>query len=171
MPQELPPMGAIDHVLLRLMRVSDKLPGGFDAMRQEARSEGYRFLDRLVGDWDAGTLRFDRPGEMLLAGEANGMLAAIGGLTEDPAVADAFRMRRFYVRLEFRRGGVGRRLAAALLDPALRSGRPVMVNAASGSGPFWESLGFAPDPRDGHTHVLIADRTSNAGVVPIGRAS
>jgi GNAT superfamily N-acetyltransferase len=80
-------------------------------------------------------------------------------------------MRRFYVRLEFRRGGVGRRLAAALLDPALRSGRPVMVNAASGSGPFWESLGFAPDPRDGHTHVLIADRTSNAGVVPIGRAS
>ena len=26
--------------------------------------------------------------------------------------------------------------------------------AAGGSEPFWEALGFIPDRRDGHTHIL-----------------
>lgn len=111
-------------------------------------------LDRLATDWRTGMLRFNRPGEMLLAAEMDGALAAIGGLTLDPVWAGAFRLRRFYVRPECRRAGIGRRLAVTLLDRPRRSGYVVFVNAAAGSAPFWESLGFAPDARDGHTHVL-----------------
>jgi len=141
---------------VRLVRVTDNLPPGFEQLRDEARAEGYRFLDRLATDWVAGTIRFDRPGEVLLAADMNDILAAVGGLTMDPMVPNAFRMRRFYARRQFRRSGIGRRLAAALLASPLRDGRAVTVNAAAGSAPFWERLGFTPDACDGHTHLLRA---------------
>ena len=141
---------------VRLVAVAENLPPGFDQLRDDARAEGYRFLDRLADDWIAGTIRFDRPGEMLLAADANGILAAIGGLTVDPVVPNAFRMRRFYVRRQFRGSGIGRCVAAALLASPLRDGHAVTVNAAIGSTAFWEAIGFVPDPRDAHTHLLQA---------------
>jgi GNAT superfamily N-acetyltransferase len=110
-------------------------------------------LEELRTDWDAGTIRFDRDGETLLAVRGNGTLAAIGGLTLEPVVPNALRMRRFYVRPAFRRGGVGRELVVSLLA-RMRSNQLVTVNAAPGSVPFWEAMGFTRDPREGHTHIL-----------------
>jgi GNAT superfamily N-acetyltransferase len=136
-----------------LQRVTTELPAGFDALRAEARAEGYRFVERLANDWISLTARFDRDGEALLAVRVNGVLAGIGGLTIDPVVLDALRMRRFYVRLAYRRSGIGRKMATALLEPARSAGGLVTVNAAPASTAFWESLGFAADARDGHTHV------------------
>jgi NTP pyrophosphatase (non-canonical NTP hydrolase)/GNAT superfamily N-acetyltransferase len=138
----------------RLVRVADDLPADFDAMRAEARAEGYRMLDRLAADWGAGKTRFDREGEALFAAYSDGFLAAIGGLTLEPAIPGALRMRRFYVRTQRRRSGIGMRLAARLLEPAMRIGQVVTVNAGGGSEPFWEALGFVPNLRDGHTHIL-----------------
>jgi GNAT superfamily N-acetyltransferase len=149
-------MGNTDRVV-KLKRMIEQLPAGFDALRAEARGEGYRFVERLAIDWISGTTRFDRGGEALLAAHLNGVLAGVGGLTIEPVVPDALRMRRFYVRLACRRRGIGRALAAALLDRAASFTRLVTVNAAPASTGFWESLGFAPDPRDGHTHVLHFD--------------
>jgi GNAT superfamily N-acetyltransferase len=129
------------------------LPVGFDALRAEALAEGFRQVERLAADWEAGKIRFDRAGEALLAVRLNGVLAGIGGLTIEPVVPNALRMRRFYVRPAFRRLGVGRRLVTAL--PAGVDGdRSITVNAAPASIPFWESVGFDPDLRDGHTHIL-----------------
>jgi GNAT superfamily N-acetyltransferase len=102
----------------KLQRVIEELPAGFDALRAEARDEGYRFAERLAADWLSGTIRFDREGEGLLAARVNGVLAGIGGLTIEPVVPDALRMRRFYVRLAYRRSGIGRKLATALLERA-----------------------------------------------------
>jgi GNAT superfamily N-acetyltransferase len=137
----------------RFQRVIDELPADFKAMRREARAEGHQFLDRLASDWVSGAMRFDRPGEALLAAYSEGVLAAIGGITIDPIVPEALRMRRFYVRPAFRRGGIGRELALALLEGALQWVRLVTLNAAVESVPFWEALGFAPEARDGHTHI------------------
>jgi GNAT superfamily N-acetyltransferase len=134
--------------------ITERLPDGFDTMRIDARSEGYRFLDRLADDWAAGTTRFDRDGEALLAAYFDGVLAGVGGLTLDPVVPGALRMRRFYVRPSARQHGIGRRLVQALLEDPRRTGKVVTVNAAEGSRGFWEALGFTPDPRDGHTHIL-----------------
>ena len=137
----------------RLERVVVGLPAGFETLRAEARAEGHRNLDRLAVDWASGAIRFDRPGEALLVAYVGDELAGVGGLTVDPAVkAAALRMRRFYVRKRFRRCGIGRRLAGALLERAVEGDRPVTVNAATGSVAFWEALGFVPDKRDGHTH-------------------
>src|SRR5436190_24023588 len=85
-------------------------------------TEGYRHLDRLGADWAAGTTRFDREGEALLAAYSDGTLAGIGGLTIDPADPDALRLRRFYVARAARRSGIGRALAQVLLKRALASG-------------------------------------------------
>jgi GNAT superfamily N-acetyltransferase len=123
-------------------------------MRREARAEGHQFLDRLASDWVSGAMRFDRPGEALLAAYSEGVLAAIGGITIDPIVPDALRMRRFYVRPAFRRTGIGGQIAQALLN-SVRSVPVVTVNAAVKSNPFWETLGFVPQARDGHTHMWL----------------
>ena len=137
----------------RLQLVVEGLPNGIDALRTEALAEGYRFVERLVADWMSRKIRFDREGEALFAARVNDVLAGIGGLTIEPVVPSALRMRRFYVRPAFRRIGVGRQLASALLARAA-SGQGVTVNAARASFPFWEALGFTRDPRCGHTHIL-----------------
>jgi GNAT superfamily N-acetyltransferase len=142
----------------KLQRVIEELPTGFDVLRAEARAEGYLFVERLATDWMSGTTRFDRAGEALLAARVNGVLAGIGGLTIEPVVPDALRMRRFYVRLAYRRNGIGHKLANALLERARSASRLVTVNAAPASAAFWESLGFAPDARDGHTHIQQRDK-------------
>lgn len=141
---------------MRIEGVAGMLPDGFDALRAEARREGYRSLERLASEWEAGNAHFDRPGEALLAASLAGALAGMGGLTLDPVVPDALRMRRFYVHPAFRRQGVGRRLALALLERPGTAGRSVTVNAGTAGAPvFWEALGFVADPRDGHTHIQM----------------
>jgi GNAT superfamily N-acetyltransferase len=143
-------MMADNHQVLR--RVIEELPAGFEALRAEARAEGYLFVERLAADWVAGTMRFDRAGEALLAVSLNGVLAGVGGLTIEPVVPDALRMRRFYVRPAYRRRRIGHELAGALLERAGNFTTLVTVNAAPASTAFWESLGFVRDANDGHTH-------------------
>jgi GNAT superfamily N-acetyltransferase len=133
--------------------VSGDLPAGFDTLRAEARGEGFRQIERLATDWETHTTRFNREGEALLAAHMNEVLAGVGGLTIEPVVPDALRMRRFYVRPAFRRAGVGRELVMALLVRT-HSDQLITVNAAPRSVSFWESIGFTPDQRDGHTHIL-----------------
>jgi len=140
--------------MIRLERVTDALPAGFVAMRDEARAEGFRMLDVLGGDWEAGKIRFDCDGEALFAGYVNDALAGIGGMTHDPYSPGALRMRRFYVRMPYRRLGVAQAIATALLAGPETAGRTITTNAARGSEAFWESLGFIPAPRERQTHRL-----------------
>jgi GNAT superfamily N-acetyltransferase len=131
--------------------VVDALPAGFEALCAEARAEGHGMLDTLAAEWSSGAMRFNRPGEMLLASYVDDALAGIGGLTQEPAIPGALRMRRFYVALAYRRYGVGRALADALLRQT--TARTITCNAAAGSEAFWEALGFVPDWHDGRTHL------------------
>jgi GNAT superfamily N-acetyltransferase len=136
-----------------LRLVIEHLPAGFETLREEARAEGYLFVERFAADWEARRMRFGGHGEVLLAAHVTGGLAGIGGLTIEPVLPGALRMRRFFVRPLFRRAGIGRKLATALLERARTTGLLVTVNAAPASASFWESLGFAADMRNGHTHL------------------
>ncbi|MFI4947696.1 MAG: GNAT family N-acetyltransferase [Alphaproteobacteria bacterium] len=111
-------------------------------------------LDTLAAEWADRKTRFNHEGEALLAAYAGGVLVGVGGITLEPVVPGALRIRRFYVRAPFRRSGIGKRLATRLLEPAIRGSLVVTANAAAGSEAFWERLGFAPDRHDGHTHIL-----------------
>jgi GNAT superfamily N-acetyltransferase len=139
--------------MTRFEQVLHSLPPDFDALRSEAHAEGFGMLDVLAADWNAGKVRFDRDGERLFAAYCDDGLAGIGGLTVDPFLPGAFRMRRFYVRRAFRRSGIGVALAMALLASPGGYGRLITVNAASGSKSFWEALGFVPVRAERHTHI------------------
>jgi GNAT superfamily N-acetyltransferase len=137
---------------IRLEPVSGTLPFGFEQLQAEARANGHSMLDTLAAEWSRGATRFDRPGEMLLAAYVGDALAGIGGLTQEPAIPGALRIRRFYVALAYRRAGIGRALADALLRQT--TARTITGNATAGSEAFWEALGFVPDRRDDRTHLL-----------------
>ena len=137
-----------------IIPVRTDLPAGFDTLRDEARDEGHAHMERLAADWVTGVNRFDAAGEALLSAFVAGTLAGIGGITIDPAGTTALRMRRFYVRPAFRRHGVGRRMAEALIAQASHASEHLVLNAETElAARFWEALGFVPDRRDGHTHV------------------
>jgi GNAT superfamily N-acetyltransferase len=140
---------------LQLQSVIWDFPKGFEALREEARAEEYKHIERLFSEWQSGETKFDKDDELLLAAFVEGELAAVGGITQDTALKRTLRMRRFYVRPKFRRSGVGRKLAEALLADPRERGLAVVVNVGpKDAAAFWESLDFAPDGRDGHSHKL-----------------
>jgi GNAT superfamily N-acetyltransferase len=98
-------------------------------------------------------MRFSRPGEMLLAAFLADELVGVGGLTVEPKLPNAFRMRRFYVAPKFRGHGIGRQLAERLIQKAV-SAEALTINAGDeDAARFWEALGFGEVNGGGFTHV------------------
>lgn len=141
-------------IKVSLQPLGDSLPKDIQLLRSDATDEGYRFIERLIEQWEMGAVRFDKPDEALFVARHDSEIAGIGGVTADPIDQTALRMRRFYIRPGFRRYGIARLLAEALMETALKTGRPLNVNAGTEAAPpFWESLGFEPVERRPHTHV------------------
>ena len=135
--------------------IAGQLPVDFAGLRAEALAEGYEHIERLAGQWEAGGGSFEGREEALVAAFVGGELAGVGGITVDPYVPAALRMRRFYVRPEFRRHGIGRQLAMVLIEGAMAVTPFITLNAGSdGAAAFWERLGFMREASEGHTHRL-----------------
>jgi GNAT superfamily N-acetyltransferase len=131
---------------------------GMDELQAEARAEGYDFIDTLVRDWASGANRFDRSGETVLGCFDEDMLVAVGGLNIDPFAGDpkTGRIRRIYVRREWRRKGIGRDLVTALIEEARRSFRFVRLRAENpDAARVYERLGFVPLANPDATHILF----------------
>ncbi len=115
-------------------------------------AEGFRFVERLVREWEAGHARFDQPGELLLAAYDGESLVAIGGLmpdayTGDPALG---RLRHIYVRPDARRRGIGRQLVDRLEQSAEGTyGALVLRTDTATAARFYEQLGYMPLPPGG----------------------
>lgn len=102
-------------------------------------------LAALPGDYTA-------PQGLLLLAYVDGALAGCGAFRPlpDSDHANACEMKRLYVRRAFRRFGLGRILAQALMDHATQAGHSAMLldtldemEAARG---LYESLGFVEVP-------------------------
>ncbi len=98
-------------------------------------------LATLPGDYAA-------PSGQLLLAYVDGALAGCGGLRPlaNADYANACEMKRLYVRPAFRRFGLGRVLAEALLDEARRAGYSVMLldtlDEMGSARALYASLGF-----------------------------
>ena len=136
----------------QIVRITGDLPDGFDDLLRSARAEGMGHLSRLADEW-RGESSISAPGECLLAALVGGELAGIGGVTVEPALPQARRMRRFYVAPAMRRTGVGRTLAGALMQEALAVTETLTVHTERPDGQaFWLAMGFRPDLQNGWTH-------------------
>ena len=106
-----------DEVVVRVAELSrDRL----SALLAEGEASGYRFLRRLIDEWEGGVSRFSRTGEALFAAGTGGRLVGVCGLSIDPYLDDprVGRVRNVYVLAEHRRRGVGRRLVEAAIASA-----------------------------------------------------
>jgi GNAT superfamily N-acetyltransferase len=119
---------------------------------EESTSEGFRFVDRLSREWQDGKVRFDQPGELLLAAFEGETIVAIGGLTPDPYSDEPAlgRLRHIYVRREARRRGIGRRLVRMLEHTARPMYRALVLRTDTPTAArFYETLGYVPLPPGG----------------------
>ncbi len=149
-----PPRGA-----LAVRRVED-LPGDLERLVDAGLDEGFGFVARLRDDWRAGGNRFDGPGEALFEARIEDELVGVCGLNRDPFATETGvgRVRRLYVRPQFRRLGVGRRLVESVLTIATGEFEKVRLRTDSESASrFYGSLGFTRthgDPDATHERIL-----------------
>jgi GNAT superfamily N-acetyltransferase len=144
---------------MQIVRVIEALPEGFDALLADALAEGVNNMALLAAQWADGDERFDGPDEGLFAGLVGGEMAGVGGVTRETGAGEpAMRMRRLYVRPAFRRSGLGRTLAGAMMQQGFAAAPLLTANARAtpAAPPFWEAMGFAPADRPGFTHWLRA---------------
>jgi GNAT superfamily N-acetyltransferase len=124
----------------------------------ESEREGFRFLARLVREFDDGTNRFDAPGEALLGCYRGAELVGVGGLNRDPYSPEpqVGRLRHLYVSPPFRRRRVGR----TLVDSLVAAARPhfgvlLLRTDTPAAARFYETLGFAPVALPYATHRMV----------------
>jgi len=125
-----------------ILRLHDLPSADLRPLLQEAKGEGFRFLERLQDDWAGGANRFDREGEALFGYYVRSRLAAVGGINRQSASCG--RLRRFYVLRDFRRRGIGRALVAQILThSALYFDEVVLHTETASADAFYQAAGFS----------------------------
>ena len=124
-------------------------------LEAQSVADGFRFLTRLIAEWESGANRFDQQGECLFGAFRNGRLVAIGGLSSDQfAESDVGRLRRVYVARASRGQNVGKALVQQLLELASRHFRVVRLSTDTPEGAaFYLRCGFQPIQDDFATHM------------------
>ncbi|QLG96412.1 GNAT family N-acetyltransferase [Pseudomonas yamanorum] len=137
------------------IRKLSALPKEIWALEADAVAEGFRFLTRLIAEWQSGANRFDRPGECLLGVFDGGQLVAVGGLSYDPyAEPDVGRLRRLYVARASRGRNIGKALVGQLLEHASRQFRVVRLSTDTPEGSaFYLRCGFERVQDEHATHA------------------
>lgn len=131
---------------------------GFEMLRLESQKEGYRFLLRLEEEWANGKNRFSKKGEGLFKITFKEELIGIGGITQDPYVLDDNfgRIRRFYIKPNWRRKGIGQLLLEYILkDKSLQFKEISLRTDTDVASRFYEKNGFVRLKGRAHqTHVF-----------------
>lgn len=141
--------------MVTIVRLFEGLPHGFDVILAEAAAEGVRNMARLATEAGSDADPFVDPGA-LFAAMADGDLAGVGGVTLESSLDEpAMRLRRLYVRPVFRRAGVARALAGAMMQQGFQTAPLLTVNAAASpaAAPFWAAMGFERVDWPGITHA------------------
>jgi GNAT superfamily N-acetyltransferase len=145
-----------DTIVTRLHRLPLEQ---FAVLLAESEASGYRFLRRVIDEWERGINRFSRTGEALFAAEIGDRLVGVCGLNIDPYLDNprVGRVRDVCVLAECRGRGIGRQLVEAAISAARgHFDRLRLRGEEAGPARLYESLGFRacreiPD----RTHILI----------------
>ncbi|WP_415765035.1 GNAT family N-acetyltransferase [Pseudomonas sp. ZB1P45] len=141
---------------VRFQQIMD-LPPQLLTLEKAAAAEGFRFLTRLIADWNTGANRFDAPGELLIAAYLDDCLIGIGGLSVDPYAQNGTgRLRRVYVAASLRGRNIGRALVETLLEHAAKHFRVVRLCTDTSEGDsFYLRCGFQRTDHAHATHTML----------------
>lgn len=143
-----------DHLSVEPMT---SLPDDIAALLGESLAEGHNLVKRLLDEWDDGSNRFDRSGEIVLQARLGARLVGVGGLNRDPYLDDpeVGRIRHLYVSPAARRQGVGRSLVLGLIDEARPTFRRVRLRTSQPEASLlYLALGFEESLEADATHVF-----------------
>ncbi len=151
----------MNHVDIQLITA---LPPQIQALEEQASAEGFRFLTRLIEEWQTGANRFEAQGECLMTAYLGDRLVGIGGLTRDPfAGQDIGRLRRVYIANEARNQNIGRRLVNQLVEYATEHFRMVRLSTDNpDAAAFYLRCGFQQLDDDHATHVQLLRNADGA---------
>lgn len=145
------------------IRKLEELPLQLRALETQAVAEGFRFMTRLISEWENRTNRFDQPGECLLGVFAQGRLIGIGGVSHDPyAGPGAGRLRRVYIAPATRGQRIGKALVEQLLKHAAVHFQEARLSTDTPyAAQFYLRCGFQLIDDDHATHAksLVVRRT------------
>jgi GNAT superfamily N-acetyltransferase len=130
-----------------ITRVAELSHASLAVLLAESESAGYRFVRRLIDEWEQGVNRFSRPGEALFAAEIDGQIVGVCGLNVDPYLNDPCiaRVRNVYVLAAWRRRGIGGRLVDQAIESARGHFHRLRLRGEQpGPARLYESLGFRP---------------------------
>lgn len=128
------------------------------AIRDEAASEGFRFVDRLIADWTDGSNRFDRAGEEFIVAFEREKTLGFCGLKYDPHVVqeNVGRIQHLYVRRFARRRSVGSTLIKTLVSRASAYFSIIRLRTDTlEAATFYEGLGFQPIDDETASHFRV----------------
>lgn len=152
------------------VRLAELRPEEMAPVLAAAEAEGFRFVRRVVSEWESGANRFAGEGEALLGCYLEGRLVAICGLMRDPYQGEETvgRLRNLYVLPEHRGRAIGATLTRRVIELARPSFEVLRLRASTPqAAALYERLGFSPTGEIEHcTHVM---RLRPAG--PASRAS
>ncbi len=142
-----------------MIQIDNLLDFDLNRLVIQSKEEGFRFVERLVNEYENGTNTFNQRGEGLF-GVANeeGLLIAIGGLNKDPFSDEKFvgRLRRFYVSKEYRRNGVGSFLVKRIVAEAKKHYKILVLHTdTEQADTFYTTIGFSKgNLYPNSTHVI-----------------
>ena len=139
---------------MKIMKI-ENLPKKIIELADESQNEGFRFLNRLITEFESGRNCFRGQGEGLFAVYEQNLLIGIGGLNIDPYAKDARigRVRRLYVSRDHRKSGAGRLLMDAIENYAFRNFSQLHLFTDNPvASTFYESLGYSPSQCQNKSH-------------------
>lgn len=146
---------------IQLVALTELAAEQIGPLLETSEAEGFRFVRRVVTEWESGANRFTKSGEALIGAFVDGRLVAICGLSRDPYLSDdtVGRLRNLYVLPEHRGREIGATLTRRVIELAQRSFRILRLRAATPrAAALYERLGFtATDEVENCTHVLRLD--------------
>lgn len=106
--------------MLQIDRVTSLDTYDLNSLIEESIAEGYRFIKRLVDEFEDGSNRFNKTGEALFVALIDNRVVGVGGLNIDPYRDDknVGRVRHVYVLKSSRRLGVGKELLRTIIEEA-----------------------------------------------------
>jgi GNAT superfamily N-acetyltransferase len=142
-----------------IIQIDDMLNLDWKQLVKESKEEGFRFLERLVVEYENGTNKFNKTGESLYGVFNKEVeLVAIGGLNIDPFSNEKCigRLRRFYVSRGYRRNGLGKLLLHRIICDAQKHYQVLVLHTdTEQAGQFYISQGFLKGERyHKSTHYL-----------------